>query len=98
VSDSNVILLSVDISAVLSLVSKNCKFSSAFSIASCSAFLFEHRLFNLYFFVSMCVCVGVCMYYGCVYICGFLCGCMYMWVCVCVGVFMCGCVYVWVFW
>jgi len=50
-SDSNVILLSVDISAVLSLVSKNCKFSSVFIIASCSAWLFEHGPFNLYFFV-----------------------------------------------
>ena len=52
-SDSNVILLPVNISAVLSLVYKNCKFSSAFIIASCSAWLFEHRPFNLYFFVSI---------------------------------------------
>ena len=52
-SDSNAILLSINISAVLSLVSKNCKFSSAFSIASCSAWLFEHRPFHLYFFVSI---------------------------------------------
>ena len=52
-SDSNVILLPVDISTLLSLVSENFKFSSAFSIASCSAWLFEHRPFNLYFFVSI---------------------------------------------
>ena len=52
-SDSNIILLYVNISTVLSLVSKNCTFSSAFSIASCSAWLFEHCPFNLYFFVSI---------------------------------------------
>ena len=52
-SDSNVILLSVDISTLLSLVFKNFKFSSALSIDSCSAWLFEHLPFNLYFFVSV---------------------------------------------
>ena len=38
------------ISTVLSFISKNCKISSAFSIANCSAWLFEQRPFNLYFF------------------------------------------------
>ena len=52
-SNSSVILLSVDISAILSFISKNCKFSSAFSIANCSAWLFEQRPFNLYFFMSI---------------------------------------------
>ena len=49
-SDSNVIRLSVDTNTVLSLVSKCCIRSSAFRIASCSAWLFEQRPFNLYFF------------------------------------------------
>jgi hypothetical protein len=51
-SDSSVIRLSVYTKIVLSLVSKYCIFSSAFSIASCSAWLFEHRSSNLYFFLS----------------------------------------------
>jgi len=50
---NSVILLSVDINAVLSLVSRNYKFSSSFSIASCSALLFEYCPFNLYLFVSV---------------------------------------------
>jgi hypothetical protein len=52
-SDSNIILLSVDTKTVLLLVSKCCIFSSAFSIASCSAWLFKHHLSNLYFFLSV---------------------------------------------
>jgi len=51
-SDSNVIRLSVDTNTVLSLLSRFSMFSSAFSIASRSAWLFEHRPSNLYFFVS----------------------------------------------
>ena len=50
-SDSNVIRLSVDTITVLSLVSMYCIFSSVFNIASCLAWSFEHRPFNLYFFV-----------------------------------------------
>jgi hypothetical protein len=52
-SDSNVIRLSVDINTVLSIFSKYCGLSSAFNIASCSAWLFEHRPFNLYFVVTV---------------------------------------------
>jgi hypothetical protein len=51
-SDSNVIWLSVDTKTVLSLVSRCCKFCSASRFASCSAWLFEHRLSNLDFFLS----------------------------------------------
>jgi len=50
-SYSNVIRLSVNICTVLSLVSMFCMFSKAFSIASCSAWLFEQRPSNLYFFL-----------------------------------------------
>jgi hypothetical protein len=56
-SDSNVILLSVDTNIVLLLGSKCFMFSSAFSIASCSAWLFEHRPFNLYFSCLLCCCL-----------------------------------------
>jgi hypothetical protein len=57
-NDSNVIRLSVDTNTVLSVFYKFYLFSSAFSIASCSAWLFEHRPFNLYFVVSVRLLLG----------------------------------------
>ena len=52
-SDSNVIRLSVDINTVLPVFFKFCTFSGAFNVASYSAWLFEHRPFNLYLVVSV---------------------------------------------
>jgi len=51
-SDSNFIRLSADTNNVLLVFSVFCIFSSAFNIASCSAWLFEHPPFNLHFVVS----------------------------------------------
>ena len=52
-NDSNAVRLSFNICTVLSSVFKYCMFSSAFSIASSLAWLFEHRPSNLYLYVSV---------------------------------------------
>jgi len=52
-SASRVIRLSVNTCTVFSFVSRFYMFSSALSIASCSAWLFEHLPFSLYFILSI---------------------------------------------